>query len=100
MAKFYRAENTGKGFVTHEDQEVAYVGNIFDDVYYTENEAWAIRVGATEITEEQARIDWQSSKDATIASTQDLIDNETDEVQKKFHEYELAGVSASIFPLD
>lgn len=54
---YYQIESTGiKGFVTHEENEIAYVQNFLGDVWITDNTDWAARVEATEITKEQAQI--------------------------------------------
>lgn len=53
--KYYRANNYGKGFITHEDNQRSHISHLCDDIYSTENNAqWATRVGAVEITEEEA----------------------------------------------
>jgi hypothetical protein len=53
---YYVAENTGKGFITHEDNELAHVAGFPANVWVTENTAWAIRVGAVEKTKEEAQV--------------------------------------------
>lgn len=60
---YYHAVNTGKGFITHEDNELAHVAGHPGDVWVTDNSAWAARVGATEKTKEEA----QALVDAAIA---------------------------------
>ena len=55
MPKYYEKENTGKGFITHEDNELAHVGGYPGNIWVTENTAWAVRVGATEKTKLQAQ---------------------------------------------
>ena len=55
MPKYYEVENTGKGFITHEDNELAYVGGYPGNVWVTENTAWAVRVGAVEKTKIEAQ---------------------------------------------
>lgn len=61
--KYYIAENTGEGFVTHEDNELGHVSNYPSNIWVTENEAWAARVGAVEKTKEEA----QAILDAELA---------------------------------
>ena len=43
MPQYYEAENTGKGFITHEDNELAHVSGYPGNVWVTENTAWAAR---------------------------------------------------------
>ena len=50
MPKYYQAENTGKGFITHGDQELAHMSGYPGDVWVTENTAWATRHGLVEMT--------------------------------------------------
>jgi hypothetical protein len=52
---YYQVESTGKGFITHEDNELAHVAGFPANVWVTENTAWAIRVGAVEKTKEEAQ---------------------------------------------
>ena len=52
---YYQAENTGKGFITHEDNESAHVAGHPGDIWSTENTAWASRVGAASKTLEEAQ---------------------------------------------
>lgn len=61
--KYYIAENTGEGFVTHEDNELGHVSNYPSNIWVTENEAWAACVGAVEKTKEEA----QAILDAELA---------------------------------
>jgi hypothetical protein len=63
--KYYQAINTGKGFITHEDNESAHVAGYPGDIWTTENTTWATRVGATEKTLEQA----QAIVDAAISGS-------------------------------
>ena len=60
---YYQVENTGLGFITHEDNEAAHIAGFPADIWVTENIAWATRVGAVEITKEEA----QALVDASIA---------------------------------
>ncbi len=53
--KYYVKENTGKGFITHEDNELSFISGHPGNVWSTDNTAWAERVGAVEITEEEAQ---------------------------------------------
>ena len=53
---YYHIVSPGtKGFVTHQDNELAHVSNYPGDVWVTENTTWAARVGATEKTKEEAQ---------------------------------------------
>lgn len=62
---YYVAVNTGKGFITHEDNESAHVAGYPGDVWVTENTTWATRVGATSKTKAEA----QALVDAAISGS-------------------------------
>lgn len=99
MAKFYRAENTGKGFITHEDMERNYIGSYCDGVYYTVgNDEWVTRVGATEISESDAQSEFDSQKSSSLSDLQVQLDSESDVVEQKRLEYEIASLSAQSYP--
>lgn len=53
--KYYHATNTGKGFITHTDNESAHIAEHPGQVFTTENTTWASRVGATEKTFAEAQ---------------------------------------------
>ena len=55
MPKYYNAENTGKGFITHEDNELGHISGYPGNVWLTENTAWAARHGLSEITRLEAQ---------------------------------------------
>jgi hypothetical protein len=63
--KYFVAENTGKGFITHEDNQLSHISGFPGNVWYTGdiNATWAARVGAVEKTKEEA----QALVDAAIA---------------------------------
>jgi hypothetical protein len=52
---YYVAVNTGKGFITHEENESAHIAGYPGDVWVTENTTWASRVGATSKTKPEAQ---------------------------------------------
>lgn len=60
---YYQAENTGVGFITHEDNETAHIAGFPANIWVTENTAWAARVSAVEKTKEEA----QALVDAELA---------------------------------
>jgi len=60
---YFVAENTGKGFITHDDNASSHVSGHPGNVWVTENTAWATRVGAVSKTKEEA----QALVDAAIA---------------------------------
>jgi hypothetical protein len=60
---YYQATNTGKGFITHAENEVAHVAGYPGEVWVTENSTWASRVGAVSKTKVEA----QALVDAAIA---------------------------------
>tara|TARA_A100001011_G_scaffold336029_1_gene365302 strand:+ start:3986 stop:4231 length:246 start_codon:yes stop_codon:yes gene_type:complete len=53
--KYYEAVNTGKGFITHGDNELSNIKGYPGNVWLTENTAWAARLGISEITRLQAQ---------------------------------------------
>ena len=55
MPKYYNAENTGKGFITHADNELSHISGYPGNVWLTENTAWAARHGLSEITRLEAQ---------------------------------------------
>ena len=57
--KYYHTTNTGKGFITHPENEANHIAGHLADIWTTENTAWATRVGAIEktIIEAQALVD-------------------------------------------
>ena len=62
---YYHAANTGKGFITHAENESAHISGHPGDIWVTENEAWASRVGAVSKTKVEA----QALVDAAIAGS-------------------------------
>ena len=60
---YFVAENTGKGFITHDDNASSHVSGHPGNIWITENTAWATRVGAVSKTKEEA----QALVDAAIA---------------------------------
>lgn len=62
---YFQATNTGKGFITHADNESAHVAGFPGNVWVTENTAWAARVGALSKTKVEA----QALVDAAIAGS-------------------------------
>ena len=54
--KYYEGKNTGKGFITHEDQEVGYIKDCGYDIWKTDNWRWAHFRGLNEISAEDAQM--------------------------------------------
>jgi hypothetical protein len=52
---YYAAVNTGKGFITHEENESAHIAGYPGDIWVTENTTWASRVEATSKTQAEAQ---------------------------------------------
>lgn len=52
---YFTAENTGLGFITHDDNETAHITGYPGNIWVTENTEWAARVGAVEKTKEEAQ---------------------------------------------
>ena len=55
MPKYYNAENTGKGFITHEDNALSHVSGYPGNIWVTENTAWAARHSLAEMTKVTAQ---------------------------------------------
>ena len=55
MPKYYNAENTGKGFITHEDNELSHISGYPGNVWVTENTAWAVKHSLTQINKVSAQ---------------------------------------------
>ena len=55
MPKYYNAENTGKGFITHEDNELSHISGYPGNVWVTENTAWAVRHSLVEMNKVNAQ---------------------------------------------
>ena len=72
MPKYYQTENTGKGFITHGDNELAHISGYPGNVWVTENTAWAVRVGAVEKTKLEA----QTLVNTTISGSVDEEGNQ------------------------
>ena len=53
--KYYHTTNTGKGFITHAENEANHIAGHPGDVWTTENTTWAARVSATEKTFSEAQ---------------------------------------------
>ena len=53
---YYTTANTGKGFITHADNESAHVSGWPGDVWVTTNSTWEARVGSTEKTKAEAQL--------------------------------------------
>jgi protein-disulfide isomerase-like protein with CxxC motif len=53
---YFHAINTGKGFITHADNELSHISGYVGDIWVTENSIWAAKVNATEKTKEEAQI--------------------------------------------
>jgi hypothetical protein len=52
---YYQAVNTGKGFITHEENESTHIAGYPGNIWITENTTWASRVGATPKTKSEAQ---------------------------------------------
>ena len=55
MPKYYQTENTGKGFITHEDNELGHISGYPGNVWVTENTAWAVRHSLVEMNKVNAQ---------------------------------------------
>ena len=72
---YYQIDNPGTaGFVTHEENEAAHVSNPIGNIWVTENTAWALRVGATQVTQEEAQAVANTIIDAAKAAWDETSD--------------------------
>ena len=55
MPKYYEKENTGKGFITHADNELSHVAGYPGNIWVTENTAWAAKHSLAEMTKMTAQ---------------------------------------------
>lgn len=62
---YFQATNTGKGFITHPENEAAHVAGYPGEIWVTENTTWASRVGAVSKTKVEA----QALVDSAIAGS-------------------------------
>ena len=53
--KYYEGKNTGKGFITHEDNEVSHISGYPGNIWVTENWRWARLRGLNELNKAQAQ---------------------------------------------
>ena len=70
--KYYVASNTGKGVITHEDNDSAHIAGHPGDLWTTENALWANRVGAEEKTFEEAQAIISASIDGVFHTEGEL----------------------------
>lgn len=80
--KYYQAENTGKGFITHEDNEYRHISGYPGNIWVTENEIWAERVQAVEKTKVEAQEIVNTEVSSSIVSRQEYIDTLPDGEEK------------------
>ena len=73
MPKYYNAENTGKGFITHEDNELAHISGYPGNVWVTENTAWAARHSLTQINKVTAQTLVNTSISGSVDENGDQI---------------------------
>tara|TARA_B100000427_G_C15470568_1_gene578350 strand:+ start:504 stop:740 length:237 start_codon:yes stop_codon:yes gene_type:complete len=55
MPKYYKTVNTGRGFITHEDNELSHISGYPGDIWVTDNTAWAIKKNLTELSKVEAQ---------------------------------------------
>ena len=53
--KYYKAKNTGKGFITHHDTKIGHIKDWGHDIWGTENWRWAAKIGALEMSKKDAQ---------------------------------------------
>ena len=72
MPKYYNAENTGKGFITHEDNELEHISGYPGNVWVTENTAWAARHNLVEMS----KVNAQTNVNNAISGSKDADGNQ------------------------
>jgi hypothetical protein len=75
--KYYHTTNTGKGFITHAENESAHIAGHPGEIWTTENTTWASRVGATEKTQVEA----QTLVDTALSGSVYPDDHENEELR-------------------
>ena len=73
MPKYYQTENTGKGFITHEDNELEHISGYPGNVWVTENTAWAARHSLTQINKVTAQTLVNTSISGSVDENGDQI---------------------------
>ena len=53
--KYYQTENTGRGFITHGDNEFEHISGYPGNVWVTKNLEWVERLGLAELTKTRAQ---------------------------------------------
>ncbi len=53
--RYYEGKNTGKGFITHEDNEIGQISEYPGGIWATENWRWARLRGLQELNKVQAQ---------------------------------------------
>lgn len=96
--KYYVAENTGKGFITHQENESAHVSGYPANVWVTENTVWAARVGAVEKTKTQAQALIDAAHAESVAERQVYIDTLPDGEEKTRLQEDLNSSTAPQLP--
>ena len=70
--KYYQTENTGRGFITHGDNEFEHISGYPGNVWVTKNLEWVERLGLAELTKTRA----QEIVDAAISGSVDEEGNQ------------------------
>lgn len=77
MYKYYYAINTGHGFITHQENEIAHIAEYPGNIFVTINTTWAERVNAVEKTKVEA----QAMVDAAIAAVDQVLPSSNEPIQ-------------------
>lgn len=77
MYKYYYAINTGHGFITHQENEIAHIAEYPGNIFVTANTAWAARVNAVEKTKAEA----QAIVDAAISAAEQSLPLSNEPIQ-------------------
>lgn len=96
--KYYIAENYGQGFITHRDNESNDIAGYPANVWVTENTSWAARVGAVEITKEEAQTLIDTAHSEYIAEIQAHINSSDPSEQTLFLQLEIENSSPVVIP--
>lgn len=96
--KYYIAENYGPGFITHQDNESNEIAGYPANVWVTENTSWAARVGAVEVTKEEAQTLVNNAHSENMDKLQAYIDSSDPSEEILFLQLEIENISPPQLP--
>ena len=96
--KYYIAENYGRGFITHQDNESSHIVSYSANIWVTENTSWATRVGAVEVTKEEAQTLINNAHSENMDKLQAYIDSSDPSEEILFLQLEIENSSPPQLP--